>query len=1505
MRYRTAALGRRVPRMIAHSSKASHVSRLLAAAIVAAATTLAAVPAEAFVVYNRTGHEIRVQVQAPGETATWSAVVPPFQERGCNWADGAACGNPDGQRTSLLIVQIDGALDFQCQVRMQAGGSVEFKEADRSPLGIATPALYCQSNLVEPADTIGDYSPFGYDYSPIGYREIEMWREVNFLATADPQYWHTPPDHDAGVAALDIQADRILAHMDMRVLADKSYRGILVAGDLTQDSFQFQFDRYEAFTSPVSRFMFDGLGNHDLMNTSCDGIHPRAVCSERIVRTIRDRPRAAVTTKFKPFPHYSWDWHDVHFVQLNLFPGNSPGPFEPEKDPMAALAFLSSDLAVHVGTSGRPVVLTHHYGFDKFSMGKDSKAEEWWSDDQRKAYWDVIAPYNVIAIITGHYHYNAFSDFPFIEWKRPAGTTLGPPKIFTFIAGAARGDGPLGPGTYADVRINGNWMGVFKKDAEGNQSGIDSDGTSKDYATRGVYFGPPTADINPVAPLACHSATPRTVDFVSASSDPGTAAIPPDGPVTLAWSTNCPGATLTDPTSSTAHLNLPGGGGCDQACSVTVTATNDWGRKSSFTRPVPFIGTPPNGAVFLNQGDIVDEGGQLTFTAQGYPTQGQEVTMQNLKCGTDAPTSITPDSLPNFAVNIVFQCAFPDGPAVVPVTAVMADIDGSSTHVAYVTVNNRAPSLTFFDAPASAGWDSVVLAIEGSDPGQDTLTATLEWSDGYVKTIPLNGRTTATRTAAPGVHTVRVFVTDSDGAVSAAMVKTITVLGHAPNVILSGPARVSIGQTVTYRLRYHDPDGGIPSVSNVSCGQGGTAEIFPPFFASDDYWTNVRCTYSGPSGNTEFRATVTDDEGIAAPIQLALTVGSAPTGVMNGDPATTVPEGWVAVYAIVGAATDGDAVSIESVSCGAAGNLVGPVVDTDPGPDVSAQMSCSYPDGLAASQVVVSLRDLDGTTTLTRTVTIRNIAPSIALMTGLPGSFGPGQSAALSFVVNELGADEVTATVTWGDGSSSTTTGVGTKQLTHAWAAPGVYPVTITVVDDDGAMTFSTTTATIADVTAPVFTFVPPGVTMTQESAAGAVHQIGAASAVDNTDPAPVITVSGVPPNNLFPVGTTTITFTAVDKWGNHATATSTVTVNHNTPAGSGPIDVADSATVAFAGVVTPGFTSASPIDPETAGPLSNAFVSALFAFEIATTAAVTAPITTCFTVGNQVDPDTFAALRILHGEGGLLVDRTVLAPHANAPDYETRRICAETTSLSPFVAAVLDTTAPVLNLLTPAPVTATSVAGARVTFTAGAEDDHTPALTPTCAPASGAMFPIGTTTVRCSATDAAGNTTAGTFPVIVNDVTTPGEMTGDGFIRADKTRYEFAFLVREKASGYERGRFSLRIEEERRDKKGKRADRDDRFTARAVDFVAFSDDPTVRPGRQRRPQVDTVVFSGTGSMNGTAGYRYEATAKDEGEPGRHRESVRITIWSPSGAVVASVDGVIDGGNVQSKRIHR
>ncbi len=58
---------------------------------------------------------------------------------------------------------------------------------------------------------------------------------------------------------------------------------------------------------------------------------------------------------------------------------------------------------------------------------------------------------------------------------------------------------------------------------------------------------------------------------------------------------------------------------------------------------------------------------------------------------------------------------------------------------------------------------------------------------------------------------------------------------------------------------------------------------------------------------------------------------------------------------------------------------------------------------------------------------------------------------------------------------------------------------------------------------------------------------LGSASASDNC-PGVTVTRTGVPAGNLFPVGNTTVTYTATDRSGNTASATQVVTVMDNTP---------------------------------------------------------------------------------------------------------------------------------------------------------------------------------------------------------------------------------------------------------------------------------------------------------------------------------------------------------------------
>lgn len=81
---------------------------------------------------------------------------------------------------------------------------------------------------------------------------------------------------------------------------------------------------------------------------------------------------------------------------------------------------------------------------------------------------------------------------------------------------------------------------------------------------------------------------------------------------------------------------------------------------------------------------------------------------------------------------------------------------------------------------------------------------------------------------------------------------------------------------------------------------------------------------------------------------------------------------------------------------------------------------------------------------------------------------------------------------------------------------------------------------------------------------------------------------------------------------------------------------------------------------------------------------------------------------------------------------------------------ANFDVTPPELDLPPEVRATATSDQGASVSFTATATDPGNGSVPVSCSPASGSLFPVGTTSVTCTAVDTSGNTISGSFPVIV-----------------------------------------------------------------------------------------------------------------------------------------------------------
>jgi hypothetical protein len=204
--------------------------------------------------------------------------------------------------------------------------------------------------------------------------------DLTFLATSDCQY--VAPKDDA------FNARNHATVCEMNEIPNRHWpakfgaglmarpRGVLVLGDLVEHAGRTgEWERFVADfgldgTDGALKYpVFEGYGNHD-------GAKEQAEIKKRNEARLKKKLIQHVSENGL---HYSWDWDDVHFVQLNLYPGHQ-----------SSLDFLKTDLA---NCGRRPVVLLHHYDLQNF---------KWWKREEMLAYRNAIKPYNVLLICHGH-----------------------------------------------------------------------------------------------------------------------------------------------------------------------------------------------------------------------------------------------------------------------------------------------------------------------------------------------------------------------------------------------------------------------------------------------------------------------------------------------------------------------------------------------------------------------------------------------------------------------------------------------------------------------------------------------------------------------------------------------------------------------------------------------------------------------------------------------------------------------------------------------------------------------------------------------------------------------------------------------------------------------------------------------------------------------------------------------------------------------------------------------
>lgn len=629
----------------------------------------------------------------------------------------------------------------------------------------------------------------------------------------------------------------------------------------------------------------------------------------------------------------------------------------------------------------------------------------------------------------------------------------------------------------------------------------------------------------------------------------------------------------------------------------------------------------------------------------------------------------TPPAFVNLPSSIVVEQANRNGTAVSLVLPTATDICDAAPHVTS-------------DAPAVFPLGITTVQFKATDASGNTAKATI--------TITVRDTTPPVLSNVPAPLTLEL--TDPNGMpVTLAMPTATDICDAAPRVSSDAPALFHLGVT-TVTFTATDASGNsataTTTVSIVDTTAPTLANVPAPITVEQTNRDGTPVALPMPMVSDLSDAIVTSDAPAVFPLGVTTVHFSAVDSSGNTATASTTVTVQDTTPPALASVPSPLTLELSSAS-GTPFTLPMPTATDicDAAPKVTSNAPAVFPTGVTT--VVFTATDASGNSaSASTTVTVQDTTPPV--LTNVPAPV----------VVEQTNRDGTPVTLALPAATDLSAVRVASD-------APAVFPLGVTTVhftaiDASGNQSTAATTVTVRDTTPPVLTNVPFPIVAEVTGRKGTAVALAMPAAVDICDAAPNVISDA---QQLFPMGVTTVTFTATDASGNTATATTTVTVRDTTP----PV---------LARVPAPIFAEQSS---RTGTPVAIPMPSA-------TDICDPAPKLTC--------------------------DAPALFPYGVTKVTFTATDASGNSSSASTTVTVQDTTPPVLtNVPSPVIVEQSNRAGTPVTLPLPTATDINSTKITSDAPA---VFPLGTTTVNFKAVDSSGNVAVASTTVTVVDTTPP-----------------------------------------------------------------------------------------------------------------------------------------------------